>query len=339
MTRNSGSRKFGSRKFGRLAMAAFVGIITLGMSADYVDAKPGRGASSGSRGSRSDTSVPSTPTAPRTSPSAPSSPAAIPSRPGAAQTAAVAAPSRMSTMAKGFAAGLIGAGLFGLLSGGSLFGGLSGMMGFLGLLLQIALIAVVARLIWGFFRNRQAAPQTAGTQYNRSPEPDLSRIGLGQAGNGQAAGGQASVAPQANIPQRSDTVGIGPADYEAFNGVLTNVMAAYSNEDLAGLRRVAMPDVAAGFIRELHENQTAGTINVLGAPHLLQGDLAEAWYEDSTAYASVAIRYTMTDVMRRRSDGQIVSGSADQPQESVEIWTFRRDGAGKPWMLAGQQQA
>jgi predicted lipid-binding transport protein (Tim44 family) len=330
------------RHFSRIAMGVLVAGLTLGMSAEFVDAKPGKGRSSGSRGARTDMSVPSTPTAPRTSPAAaptttPGAPNAMPSRPGApAATAAAAQPSRMSNMAKGFAAGLIGAGLFGLLGGGSLFGGLNGIMGFLGLLLQVALIALVVRMIWGFFKSRQN-PQTAAAGYERSAQPDLSRIGM--AGGAAAAPQAASYQPQAAVPQRSDTVGIGPSDYEAFQGVLTGVMASYSNEDMAGLRRFTTPEMAAGFIKELHENQTAGVVNKLGEPKLLQGDLAEAWYEDSTAYATVAIRYSMTDVTLQRANGQIVSGNPNQPEESVEIWTFRRDGAGKPWILAAQEQA
>jgi predicted lipid-binding transport protein (Tim44 family) len=262
----------------------------------------------------------------------------MPSRPAAAPAAAQ--PSRMSNMARGFAAGLIGAGLFGLLGGGSLFGGLSGIMGFLGLLLQVALIALVARMIWGFFKSRQN-PQTAAAGYQRSAQPDLSRVGMGGLAGGAAAAAQpaASYQPQAAVPQRSDTVGIGPSDYEAFQGVLTGVMASYSNEDMAGLRRFTTPEMAAGFIKELHENQTAGVVNKLGEPQLLQGDLAEAWYEDATAYATVAVRYAMTDVTLQRANGQIVAGNPNQPAESVEIWTFRRDGAGKPWILAAQEQA
>jgi predicted lipid-binding transport protein (Tim44 family) len=70
----------------------------------------------------------------------------------------------------------------------------------------------------------------------------------------------------------------------------------------------------------------------------LQGDLAEAWYEDSAAYATVAMRFAMTDVTLNRTNGQVVAGNPQQPEESVEIWTFRREGAGRPWVLCGQQQ-
>jgi predicted lipid-binding transport protein (Tim44 family) len=323
------------RVFGRKTLTMLAAVIAIGFAASSVDAKPGRSGTSGSRGARTDMSVPSTPTAPRTSTGAPASPSAIPGRPAAAAAAAQAAkPSMMSTMAKGFAMGLIGAGLFGLLSGSGLFGGLSGVMGFLGLLLQIALIALAVRLVWGFFRNRQAGnqPQPAGAPgYARSPMPDMATA----AGAAQPAIHQ----PRSAEPQRSDTVGINPDDYQGFQGVLDGLMAAYSNEDLAGIRRVVTPEMAANYIRELHDNQSKGLVNRLGQPQLLQGDLAEAWYEDNVAYATVAMRFAMTDVTMERATGRVVSGNPTQPAETVEIWTFRRDGAGRPWMLSAQQQA
>ncbi len=320
---------------GRKTLTIFASVIAIGFAVATVDAKPGKGASSGSRGARTDTSVPSTPTAPRATTGAPSNPAAVPGRPAAAAQAAK--PSMMSTMAKGFAMGLIGAGLFGLLTGSGLFGNLSGIMGFLGLLLQVALIVLAARLIWGFFRNRQQANQpqmAAPAGYARTPTPEMA----GGATNAAMAAPQ-PMAAQAVEPQRVDGVGIGPDDYTAFQGVLADLMGAYSNEDIAGIRRVTTPDVAAQFIRELHDNQQKGLVNRIGQPKLLQGDLAESWYEDSTAYATVAMRFAMTDVTMERATGKIVAGNANQPEESVEIWTFRREGAGRPWQLCGQQQA
>ncbi len=327
-----------SRYTGRMMMALFIAILTLGLSAEFVDAKPGRGSNSGSRGSRTDTSVPSTPTAPRATTGAPSSPASMPGR--AAATAAQAAkPSMMSTMAKGFAMGLIGAGLFGLLTGGSLFGGLSGIAGFLGLLLQVALIALVVRLVWGFFKNRQAANQLqpAGAGYARAPSPETMGGGTGAMASGSAASVTNQV-PQQVEPQRSDTVGIGPDDYNGFQAVLVNLMGAYSAEDIGGIRRVTTPEMAEHFIRELKDNQMRGVTNRLGQPQLLQGDLAEAWYDDNSAYATVAMRYAMSDATLERTSGRVVEGSLNQPQETVEIWTFRRDGAGQIWVLSAQQQ-
>ncbi len=325
--------------FGRKTLAVLATVFALGFAASTVDAKPGRGGSSGSRGARTDFSVPSTPTAPRATPGAPSAPTAIPGRPAtpAAAAAQAARPSMMGTMAKGFAMGLIGAGLFGLLTGNGLFGGLSGFMGFLGLLLQVALIALVARLAWGWWRNRQssAQPMPAGAGLARGPMPEMAP----PMAAGGAAGAAQAYQPQPVEPQRSDAVGIGPDDYQAFQNVLTELMAAYSNEDVVAIRRIATPDVAAHFTRELHENQQKGLVNRIGQPQLLQGDLAESWYEENVAYATVAMRFAMTDVMMERATGRIVSGNPSTPEESTEIWTFRREGMGRPWMLCGQQQA
>ena len=317
------------KPFSRLVIGALAAFMAVGLSLQVVDAKPGRSGSSGSRGARTDTSVPSTPTAPRTSTGAPSSPAAVPGRPAA--PAAAQAPSRFSTMAKGFALGLFGAGLFGLLSGNGLLSGLSGIMGFLGLILQIGLIALAVRLVWGFFRNRQAqqALPAGPAAYNRAPLPETT---------GAASAQAASTQPQPAPVQRNDTVGIGPDDYQGFQSVLSDLMAAYTKEDIAGIRRVTTPQMAAHFIKELHENQSRGLVNQLGQPQLMQGDLAEAWYEDNLAYATVAMRFAMTDAMLERATGRVVSGNPAQPEESVEVWTFCRDGAGRPWLLSAQEQ-
>jgi predicted lipid-binding transport protein (Tim44 family) len=322
------------RSIRQLTMAMFAAAVALGLGIAAVDAKPGRGGSAGSRGAKTDMSVPSTPTAPRTGTQQGAPNTATPGRPAAAAAAAQAAkPSMMSTMAKGFAMGLIGAGLFGLLTGSGLFGGLSGIMGFLGLLLQVALIALAVRLIWGFFRNRQqqAQPAVAAAGAMRSP---LDRMGMNQ-----PQGQQPQAAAQPVVQERRDTVGIGPDDYTGFQAALVGVMAAYSNEDLAGIRKVATPEMSAHYIRELHENQSKGVVNRIGVPELRQGDLAEAWYEDNTAYATVAMRFAMTDVMVERATGKTVSGNPQVAEESVEIWTFRRDGAGQPWMVSAVEQA
>ena len=58
----------------------------------------------------------------------------------------------------GLMAGLLGAGLIGMLFGGGLFSGLSGagFAGFLGLLLQVALVGGIAYFAWTWWQRRQA---------------------------------------------------------------------------------------------------------------------------------------------------------------------------------------
>ena len=57
----------------------------------------------------------------------------------------------------GFAAGFLGAGVFGLLFGHGVSGGLTGAASVLGLLFQLTLLFMLARLIWSWWRNDRTA--------------------------------------------------------------------------------------------------------------------------------------------------------------------------------------
>jgi hypothetical protein len=57
----------------------------------------------------------------------------------------------------GFAAGFLGAGVFGLLFGHGVIGELSGLPSVLGLILQLALLLAFGWLIWGWWRADKAA--------------------------------------------------------------------------------------------------------------------------------------------------------------------------------------
>jgi len=72
----------------------------------------------------------------------------------------------------GFAAGFLGAGLLGLFFGHGLLGGLGGAASYLGLLCQLALIAMLARLIWSWWSGRNA-PAFAGLSPRQLADPYL----------------------------------------------------------------------------------------------------------------------------------------------------------------------
>jgi predicted lipid-binding transport protein (Tim44 family) len=75
---------------------------------------------------------------------------------------------------------------------------------------------------------------------------------------------------------------------------------------------------------------------------LLQGDLAEAWREAGSDYATVAMRFSLRDALIERATSRVVTG--DAPQEATEVWTFRRDhnqpveGWRQGWQLSAIQQ-
>jgi predicted lipid-binding transport protein (Tim44 family) len=136
---------------------------------------------------------------------------------------------------------------------------------------------------------------------------------------------------------RSDEVGIGPQDYAAFERALTEVQTAYGREDVAALWNLATPEMAGYFQEELNENARQNVVNRLSNVRLLQGDLAEAWREGGTDYATVAMRYSLVDATVDRTTGRVVDGDRDKPVEVTEIWTFRRDNGG-PWKVSAIQQ-
>ncbi len=81
----------------------------------------------------------------------------------------------------GFAAGFLGAGLLGLLFGQGVAGGLTGIAAVLGLVFQLALIVILARLIWKWWQGdktfahlspRQLADAYGSPRHERRPVVD-----------------------------------------------------------------------------------------------------------------------------------------------------------------------
>ena len=296
----------------------------------------------GSRGSRTYAPPAATNTAPTTAAPLQRTTAPTPApgmqQPGMAARPGAAAPaaqgSRWGGLGMGLAAGFLGAGLFGLLSGQGFLGGLGSLMGMLGFLAQFALIAGVIYLIVRLVRGRRETPADA--------QPAMARAGLGAAGNGPMgapgagpipgmAGG--SVAAPAAGP--SDTIGVTAQDFDTFERLLGYVNEAYSREDLNGLRTMATPEMVGYFADDMKEAASRGVVNRISNVKLLQGDLSEAWREQDADYATVAMRFSRTDLTIERSSGRVVSGSP-QGEEAVELWTFRRPHGGV-WQLSAIQ--
>lgn len=294
---------------------------TAGLLASGADARPGGGLSIGSRGSRTFSSTPSTSTMPSTS-SMDRTTALRPGGYGNPSPGYFGGGYRPGWFGGGFfghlAAGFIGAGLFGLLFGHGLMGGLGGGGSLIGLLVQLALIYFVGKWIWGWI---QRQPSLAGAS-SRFPSGPTAMFGGGLGSSSAAASG------------RSDAVGIGNADYDAFERLLGQIQTAYSNEDLAALRACATPEVVSYFSEDLAKNASRGVVNRVTGVKLLKGDLAEAWRENGTEYATVAMRYALVDTMVERASGRVVEGG---PDEVAESWTFRRAPGGQ-WMLSAIQQ-
>ncbi len=217
----------------------------------------------------------------------------------------------------GLAAGFLGAGLFGLLFGHGFFGGMGGFASLLGLMLQIGLVVIVARLLFAWWQRRHEPAFAAA-----HPATGHAYSGLG----GMFA---------ANAPA-GDPLTIEKSDYDAFERLLGDVQAAYSAEDLNALRAKVTPEMLSYFSEQLSENASRGVINKITNVKLEQGDLAEAWREGAVDYATVAMRFSLIDQMVDRASGRTVEGGATS--EVTELWTFMRARGGN-WLLSAIQQS
>jgi predicted lipid-binding transport protein (Tim44 family) len=291
------------------------------LAVSSADARIGGGFSSGSRGSRTFSAPPSTSTAPN---------AAQPFNRTFGQPAGPRTNTPMgggffnrpgSGLLGGLAAGFLGAGLLGLLFGGGMFSGIGGFASVLGLLLQVALIVLLVRFAMSWWQRRQAGPAYAGAgagALGAGAQPNL-RTGMGF-----------------GLGSGSKPLEILPADYETFERLLVDLQSAWSNEDIGRLRTLATPEMVSYFERDLAQNRNRNVINKVSGTRLLQGDLAEAWREGDSDYASVAMRYSLVDTTVDRTTGRLVEGS-EQPTEVTEVWTFVRPRGGS-WELSAIQQ-
>jgi predicted lipid-binding transport protein (Tim44 family) len=282
------------------------------------DARVGGGMSSGSRGARTFSAPPSTSTAPSTAQPF-NRTFTQPGSPGLGTPAGGGFFNRPGMgMLGGLAAGFLGAGLLGMLFGGGMFGGLGGFSSILGLILQIGLIIIVVRLAMSWWQRRHANPAYAGAAAGPGAQSSFrSGTGFGL-GSGSAP------------------LEITPSDYQAFERLLGEIQAAWSNEDVARLHTLATPEMVSYFTKDLEANKARNDINKVSDVKLLQGDLAEAWREGDTDYASVAMRFSLVDKTIERTSGRLVAGS-EQPTEVTEVWTFVRP-RGASWELSAIQQ-
>ncbi|MDO9062083.1 MAG: Tim44-like domain-containing protein [Bradyrhizobium sp.] len=294
------------------------------------DARPGGG---GSRGSRTFSAPPPTATAPKAAQPL-NRTMTQPGSPGVAGAAATGAAAKGGMFNKpgmgmlgGLAAGFLGAGLLGMLFGGGLFSGLGSMASIIGLILQIGLIIIVVRLAMSWWQRRNTPATASAYAGPASGAPGGPGGPLNSLRTGTGFGLGSGSAP----------LEIQPADYEAFERLLGDVQTAWSNEDIDKLHTLATPEMVMYFTKDLEENKAKNDINKVSDVKLLQGDLAEAWREGETDYASVAMRFSLVDKTLERGTDRLVAGS-EQPIEATEVWTFVRR-RGENWELSAIQEA
>ncbi len=338
----------------RSKIGAALGIsLALGMlAAGPADAR--RGGSFGSRGARTYSAPRATDTAPGYVPPVRRSMTTPGAAPGGAYAPQPGQPgyanggnqfgSRLGGggFGRGLVGGLLAGGLIGSLMGhgwggggwGGGYGG--GGSGFLGGLIQLAILFFVISFAVRWFRRRNSP---AFVSPFAQPEPAFGG-GFGSGGGFGGSGFGGSPAPASPyVPTGGPAwqIPITPQDQAAFETLLKEIQDAFGREDYGALRERTTPEVMSYLAEELSDNATHGRRNEVSGTRLLQADVGEAWREGDTDYATAAMRYEGVDIMRDRATGKVLSGDASVPSQTVELWTFaRRDGG--PWKLSAIQE-
>jgi predicted lipid-binding transport protein (Tim44 family) len=329
-------------RFAKVAAIAALTGVTVFSSIGEADARRAGSFGFGSRGTRTFQAPPVTRTAP--APAAPIERSMTP-RPqttapyAGQQPSGLQRPGLFGGFGRSMIGGLVAGGLLGMLLGHGFGGG----FGFLGMLLQFALIAMAISFAVRYFANRRRPAY--GTQASSGGYSMASNANA-QAQNGQAQNGQAGFripsigsaagfgASKSQMPK--DELGLKQGDLDSFETLLTDIQTAYGKEDYGTLRRLTTPEAMSYLAEELGENATNGVRNLVSDVKLLQGDIAESWREDGADYATLAMRYSSIDAVVERTDGRLVSGDNRRPSETTEVWTFvRKPGSG--WKLAAIQ--
>jgi predicted lipid-binding transport protein (Tim44 family) len=196
---------------------------------------------------------------------------------------------------------------------------MAGFASMIGLLLQVVLVVIIARLIFAWWqrRNMPAPAYVAAHPVSGNSFDGLS----GMSG--------------ANAPPAGEYLSITKPDYDGFERLLGEIQFAYSAEDLSALRAKVTPEMLSYFSEQLADNASRGLINRVTEVKLLQGDLAEAWREGITDYATVAMKFALKDSIAERASGRTIEGG--ERSEVAELWTFRR-ARGGDWLLSAIQQ-
>jgi predicted lipid-binding transport protein (Tim44 family) len=172
----------------------------------------------------------------------------------------------------------------------------------------------------------------------RSPTADFSGITRSSAVSGSLMEESSATALRTATVDTEVT----SADKTAFQQLLTDIQTAWSNQDLAGLRRFVTPEMLGYFSTALAEQTSLDIANHVEDVVLIQADVRETWTDDTTHYATIGLRwnardYTVSLAKRRGEPGYLVEGNEETPTESGEVWTFMRYQNGK-WLLSAIQQ-
>lgn len=245
----------------------------------------------------------------------------------------------LSGLAGGVAGSAIGNMLFGNHGGGYGYGGGNGGGGGGGLF-TLLLLAGLGYLAYRFFKNRQVNYATSGQGYQASnyDQPGApSMFGASTSPTVTDIGGYRQTKEQGLAAIALNNPGFNTQKTEdELSSVFFRIQEAWSANDRATLQQLTSDEIYDYFVEDLDGMAAKGERNVIKNIAMRDFDLSEAWTEGSQEFITVKIYARLLDYVER--NGQVIEGSATEPTEFREVWTFSRDRGQPSWKLSAINQ-
>ncbi|HEX9661431.1 MAG TPA: Tim44 domain-containing protein [Candidatus Binatia bacterium] len=297
----------------------------------YADARAGGGRSGGFRGSRSYSSParPTNPTQPRREATPPAQqPSPMAPQPGGF----------MRTFGMAMLGGLVGSMLFSGLAGAGL-GGLGGLGGSGFGMIEMLLLAGLGYFIYRKFRSSAAATNHGSMQYRSTQYQEPANLGY----NAPSSAPIQEAPSYDRIDYRSLTLMDRSFTAEQFlktaQDIFFKVQGAWNKQDTSVLRTLCGNELMKTWEEELTALRDRGQQNKMENIALRESEIGEAWTENGEDYITVRLHANLLDYTADVKSGAVISGSASQPVEFEEYWTFTRPVGPNPWKLTAVQQA
>jgi predicted lipid-binding transport protein (Tim44 family) len=318
-----------------LSLFAIIGFSQIALELE-ADARAGGGRSGGFRGSRSF--------------QAPSRPAQ-PAQQRREATPPPQQPGQMAPQSGGFMRGL-GTAVLGGFLGSMLFSGLANAGGFGGIgglggsgfgLFEILLVAGIGYFLYRKFRSPAAATGYGTMQYQNTNYQANTEY---QPSYGYRTPQTAPLqeTPTANeVDYRSLTMMDRSFDPNQFlksaQDTFFKVQGAWNKQDTATLNRLCGSELMQSWQEELSRLSARGQQNRMENIALSSSEITEAWTESGQDFITVRLNANLLDYTVDKRSGAVVSGSADEPIQFEEYWTFGRPVGPNAWKLTAVQQA
>lgn len=238
-------------------------------------------------------------------------------------------------LVSGLVGGLAGSWLGGMLFGHGGYGGYGGGGG--GGFMTLLFLGLLGYMAYRFFRSRQPGYATSGQTTGYQPSGMESLFGASSAPTVTDIGGYRQSKEQGLSAIALHNPGFDTTRTEdALSGIFFRIQEAWSADDRQTLRQLTTDEVYETFAADLDGMARQGERNVIKNIVMRDFDLSEAWTEGTQEYLTVKIYARLLDYVER--GGQVVEGSATEPTEFREVWTFGRERGEATWRLSAINQ-